>query len=185
MEKSTRWAFVAYEGQWPLFEGDMPPCVAEWGKQTECCPKTNRLHYQGFIRTNTQVRLSQLIKVFPNVHFEQAKNWDALVAYCNKLDTAIPGTQVRVETQYMTKLKFYDYVLDIVYAEQIHDPDRDIERHKWREMEKAALWIHVENYGNLEIAQGKSYIAFILSDPNFKLTIERSGKASLLHRLKR
>lgn len=92
-DKTTRWAFTAYEKQWPLFE-TMNELVAEWGWQTEECPETQRKHYQGFIRTKRQVRLSQLLKIFSGVHLEQARNWDALVAYCNKSDTAVSGTQV-------------------------------------------------------------------------------------------
>jgi len=92
-DKTTRWAFTAYENQWNLFE-TMNELVAEWGWQTEKCPETERLHYQGFIRTKRQVRLSQLIKIFPGVHLEQARNWDALMAYCSKSESAVAGTQV-------------------------------------------------------------------------------------------
>lgn len=91
-DKTTRWAFTAYENQWSLFE-TMNELVAEWGWQTEKCPETDRLHYQGFIRTKRQVRLSQLIKVFPGVHLEYARNWEALMNYCKKTETAIAGSQ--------------------------------------------------------------------------------------------
>lgn len=96
--KTTRWAFTAYEEQWPLFES-MPPLIAEWGWQQEVCPKTQREHYQGFIRTQRQMRFSQIRKLLPGVHIEAAKNWDALVNYCRKLDTAVEGTQVHEVTQ--------------------------------------------------------------------------------------
>lgn len=91
--KSTRWAFTAYEGQWSLFAA-MHPLVAEWGWQTETCPKTQRLHYQGYLRTHRQVRFSQITKAFPGVHFEVSENWNALIEYCKKPDTAVEGTQV-------------------------------------------------------------------------------------------
>lgn len=91
--KTTRWAFTAYEDQWSLFDS-MPPIVAEWGWQQEICPETQREHYQGFVRTSRQVRFSQIQKVLPGVHLEPAKNWDALVNYCKKLETAVEGTQV-------------------------------------------------------------------------------------------
>lgn len=93
MDKSTRWAFTAYKDQWHLFSS-IPPLVAEWGWQEEVCPKTQRQHYQGFIRTQRQVRFSQLQKSLPGVHIEPAKNWDALVNYCRKPDTSVTGTQV-------------------------------------------------------------------------------------------
>lgn len=91
--KTTRWAFTAYADQWNLFEA-MPPIIAEWGWQQEVCPETQREHYQGFIRTTRQVRFSQLRKVLPGVHIEAAKNWDALVNYCRKTESAVEGTQI-------------------------------------------------------------------------------------------
>lgn len=90
--KATRWAFTAYEQQWELFKA-MPPIVAEWGWQEEVCPDTQRHHYQGFLRTDRQVRLSQLKKALPGVHLEIARNWDALKSYCKKEETAVDGTQ--------------------------------------------------------------------------------------------
>lgn len=90
--KTSRWAFTAYEAQWGLFAA-MPPLIAEWGWQQEVCPKTERLHYQGYIRTARQVRFNQIKNTLPGVHIEPAKNWDALVNYCKKADTAVEGTQ--------------------------------------------------------------------------------------------
>lgn len=92
MEKTTRWAFTAYEDQWNLFES-IPPLVAEWGWNTEECPETGRKHYQGFIRTTRQVRFSQMKTMLPGVHIEQAKNWNALLLYCKKEDTRVDGTE--------------------------------------------------------------------------------------------
>jgi len=91
-EKTSRWAFTAFEGQYDLFKV-MPPLIAEWGWQTEICPKTQREHYQGYMRTTRQVRFAQISKMFPQVHIEQARNWEALMNYCAKEDTAIQGTQ--------------------------------------------------------------------------------------------
>lgn len=91
-DKTTRWAFTAYEDQWHLFE-TAPPLVAEWGWQIETCPSTNRKHYQGYLRTTRQVRWKQVSNMFPSVHIEPAKNWQALVNYCKKTDTAVDGTQ--------------------------------------------------------------------------------------------
>jgi len=91
-DKTTRWAFTAYEAQWPLFE-TMPELVAEWGWQQEICPKTQRPHYQGYIRTKRQVRFGQIQKAMLGVHIERAINWDALINYCKKPETAVEGTQ--------------------------------------------------------------------------------------------
>ena len=91
-DKATRWSFTAYEAQWPLF-ATMPDIVAEWGWQEEICETTSRKHYQGYLRTKRQVRLAQLLKSIPKVHFEIARNWDGLVNYCKKPETAVEGTQ--------------------------------------------------------------------------------------------
>lgn len=104
-DKTTRWAFTAYQDQWDLFK-TMPECVAEWGWQTEKCPDTERLHYQGYIRTKRQVRFSQMKKDFPGVHIEAAKNWQALLNYCKKSDSAVSGTQVHESAR--AYLKFMD-----------------------------------------------------------------------------
>lgn len=91
--KTTRWAFTAYENQWHLFE-TMPPGVAEWAWQQEICKSTGRPHYQGWIRTQRQMRDAAMRKLLPGVHIEQARDWNQLKQYCVKTDTAVPGTQV-------------------------------------------------------------------------------------------
>lgn len=92
-DKTSRWAFTAYEPQWDLFK-TMPEVIAEWGWQTEECPTTHKQHYQGYFRTKRQVRFSQVKKSLPGIHIEAAKNWDALLQYCRKSETAKEGTQV-------------------------------------------------------------------------------------------
>jgi len=94
-DKSTRWAFTAYEDQWHLFTGTMPELIAEWGWQTELTPTTGKKHYQGFLRTHRQVRFPQIRQVLPDVHLEISRNWSALLNYCKKEDTRdISGMQV-------------------------------------------------------------------------------------------
>jgi len=102
-DKTSRWAFTAYQDQYHLFT-TVNELIAEIGWQTEKCPDTQREHYQGYIRTNRQVRFAQLKKIYPGVHLEPAKNWDALVKYCKKTESAIPGTQQHHENKktYMT-----------------------------------------------------------------------------------
>lgn len=90
-EKSTRWSFTAYEGQWGLFHKITAP-IAEWGWQTEICPETGRKHYQGFIRTQSQVRHKALRDLLPGVHVEVAKDWNKLLNYCKKVDTRAPDS---------------------------------------------------------------------------------------------
>lgn len=94
-DKSTRWAFTAYEEQWHLFE-TVPEVVASIGWQTETAPETGRKHYQGYIQTKRQVRFAQLKKEYPGVHLEVARNWAALQAYCKKTESAVAGTQIQL-----------------------------------------------------------------------------------------
>lgn len=93
-DKSSRWAFTAYEDQYQLVD-DMSKSqtVAEYGWNPEVCPETNRKHRQGFLRTKVQVRFSALRREFPGIHFEVAKNWDALVNYCKKEETREKGKE--------------------------------------------------------------------------------------------
>lgn len=93
-DKTTRWAFTAYENQWHLFEV-MNDKIAQWGWQIEVCPKTQNKHYQGYMRTKTQQRHKAMKEMFPGVHLESARNWIALLKYCEKPETAVEGTQVR------------------------------------------------------------------------------------------
>jgi len=90
-DKSSRWAFTAYEEQWGLFT-TIHPGIAEWGWNTEICPETNRQHYQGYLRLTSQQRFAWLRKLLPGVHLEIAKNWEALKQYCAKEETRVPGT---------------------------------------------------------------------------------------------
>lgn len=92
-DKTTRWAFTAYEDQWSLFTV-MPDLIAEWGWQTEICPDTQRPHYQGYLRTKRQVRFSQIKTILPGVHIEQARDWNKLLNYCKKSDSAVAGSQI-------------------------------------------------------------------------------------------
>jgi len=95
-DKSTRWVFTAFEGAWQFFDADKPPeFVAEGGWQTEVCPKSQRHHYQGYLRTKTQVRMSFLKSKFPGVHLEAARDWYAAKNYTRKDVTAVPGTRVQ------------------------------------------------------------------------------------------
>lgn len=94
-DRSQKWGFTAYEGQWPLF--DVVPDlvrVCEW--QTEECPDTKRLHRQGFFTTTRQVRFEQAKRLYPGVHLLIPHNWAAWVQYCRKERTRV-GPTVRQE----------------------------------------------------------------------------------------
>jgi hypothetical protein len=101
-DRTTRWAFTAYEGQWSYFNdiNVYSDVIAEWGYQEEVCPETKRRHYQGYIRTHRQHRLSAMIKLLSGVHIEIARDWKALLNYCKKAESAIEGTQVKAVSDY-------------------------------------------------------------------------------------
>lgn len=160
-DKSSRWQFTAYAEQWPLFEA-IPPAVAEWGWQKEVCPSTQKEHYQGYLRTPSQVRFSALKKLFPGVHLEVAKNWQALINYCNKEETRVPGSipVSQVNTMY-TKYS---------YAERVGK--WLVERHP---IQTWQLWLPNELYNAMEeiicadITSGRREIAWIIVSPDWKL----------------
>jgi len=94
-DKTTRWAFTAYENQYAIIDNVDKSVVAEMGFQDEVCPETGRKHRQGYIRTHRQVRFSQMLKILPGIHVEVARNWEALQAYCRKNETRdASGSQV-------------------------------------------------------------------------------------------
>lgn len=93
-DKTTRWAFTAYEAQYELFQ-TMPDIVKEWGFQDEVCPETGRKHKQGYILTHTQQRFNRMKQTLPGVHIEVARDWNKLLNYCRKKDTRdLSGAQV-------------------------------------------------------------------------------------------
>lgn len=100
-DKSTRWAFTAYEGQYPILDAmneSKPELIAEIGWQDEICPETQKPHRQGYVRTIRQVRFSQLSTILKGIHLEKAKNWEALVNYCRKSESRDPsGNQVQLK----------------------------------------------------------------------------------------
>lgn len=100
-DKSTRWAFTAYEGQYPILDAmneSKPELIAEIGWQDEICETTGKKHRQGYCRTVRQVRFSQLSTILKGIHLEKAKNWEATVTYCRKKETRDPsGNQVQLK----------------------------------------------------------------------------------------
>ena len=91
-DKAQKWQFTAFEDQWYLFEeGKMPSDIRIWGWQDEEATTTKRQHKQGYLQTFRQVRKSALVKLLPGVHIEVCRNWFALLKYCRKSDTQVPG----------------------------------------------------------------------------------------------
>jgi len=76
-----------------------PEFVREMVYQDEITPTTQRLHIQCAVNT-TQIRFSQLSEWLQGAHIEKAyKPGEALVNYCSKRKTAVPGTQVHYTTR--------------------------------------------------------------------------------------
>lgn len=92
-DKTTRWAFTAFQEQYHLFD-TMPELINMWGWQKEIAPDTQREHYQGYIQTKRQCRFKQLKDILPGVHIEPARDWLKLLQYCKKQETAILGSSV-------------------------------------------------------------------------------------------
>lgn len=124
-DKSTRWAFTAYEEQWSLFN-DIKQDVAEWGYQIEVCPETQRKHYQGFIRMSRQYRFKAMIALFPGVHIEVARDWNALVNYCKKKDTSVADTQVHIKNDYehWSMERLFNEMARYAYSKNVYDEMR-------------------------------------------------------------
>lgn len=134
-EKSTRWSFTAYEGQYSVIDAlaqQRHELIAEIGWQDEVCPKTQKKHRQGYVRTVRQCRFKQLSTVMPGIHLEVAKNWNALVAYCRKTETRDPsGSQVAV--QYERPMRLHEMLMEVahniylihpVYGKSAKNPSR-------------------------------------------------------------
>jgi len=93
-DKTTRWAFTAFQDQYHLFD-TIPEIVNMWGWQKEIAPDTQREHYQGYIQTKRQCRFKQLKDILPGVHIEPARDWLKLLQYCKKQETAVPGSSTQ------------------------------------------------------------------------------------------
>jgi len=179
-EKSSRWQFTAYEEQFSLFQS-MPPGVAEWGWNTEICPKTNRTHYQGYLRLQQQQRFAWLRKILPGVHVEIAKNWQALVQYCKKEDSRAPGTEpVHVINDIPTQFSYAEEVAErIVKQERLYMSVNPNHR-KFQDWSLEEALVHIETVVRTDIASGRRGIQWIASNPNWKVMWKAFWKECLL-----
>lgn len=168
-EKSSRWAFTAYEDQYHLFDNGMPPGVAEWGWNAEICPETKRNHRQGFLRLSQQQRFAWLRKIFPGVHLEVAKDWNKLVNYCKKEETRAPGTVPVRETN--------DIPTKYVYAEEVAKRLATDYTSEWS-MEKILEAVH--DVLVTDIISGRRGIEWIGSNPDWKVVWKQFGRAMIM-----
>jgi len=160
--KTTQWAFTAYEDQWKLFEA-MDPGIKKWGWQVEECPDTKRLHYQGYILLYKQQRFSYVIGLIPGVHIQKARNWKALLNYCCKLETRVPGT---VPVEYVNDIPSHFQYAERV-GREIAEGCRGMGRSP-TEILHPKLMELIENIVKRDIQEGKRYAAWIASNPQWK-----------------
>jgi len=149
---------TVFEAQWNLLS-QMPHEVAEWGWQDEVCPETQKKHRQGYVRTKTQMRFSQMKKVLPGVHIEVAKDWNKLVQYCRKSDTSVEGTQVHEVS------KLYNMYN---YAEELGRRLYELYKHDYAEWSDNVALENIETHARMDIRAGHREIAWIISNPNWK-----------------
>jgi hypothetical protein len=176
-DKTSRWAFTAFIGQYDMFKV-MPPLVAEWGWQTEICPETQREHYQGYMRTTRQVRFAQLSKMFPGVHIEQAKDWNKLLNYCKKTETAVHGSQQHATqepkksmtfSEALTYLaSFYTYERPPDYVEIMNCVDKAMKA--YAQWDKDKYWEMV----NEALEQDRNLIG-LYSQPQYMRSFENTS----------
>lgn len=114
--RSAWWIITAYNDNISKVEDatTYPKCVKAVFGGRERCPTTGREHYQGAVECHGQQRASFFRNWLPGVHFEKAKNKDAVKRYCLKEDTAI-GNKGVIENpeEYMTMDRGMMYLAEI------------------------------------------------------------------------
>lgn len=100
-DKGTWWSVTGYNDEIGRLENPdtFPPFVKKVYGGREECPKTKRLHFQGAIHCNRQVRLSQFKEWLPTAHLEVARQSEALKKYAMKEDTAVGEKTVTSNTR--------------------------------------------------------------------------------------
>lgn len=90
--KSRRWCFTDYEVRWQFNDSTMSYLVF----QREECPKTKRLHYQGFVVFKAPRTMKWIKKhISDKAHLEIAKgSVDSAVAYCSKVESRVEGPYI-------------------------------------------------------------------------------------------
>lgn len=168
-DKSSRWAFTAYEHQYQYFKL-CPPGVKKWGWNTEVCPDTKREHYQGYILLNQGQRFSWMRKNFPGVHVEIPRNWEALLNYCKKAETRKEGTMpVEFVNDIPTKFQYLDHIANELCNVELMDIDSPEDILKFVQAQVA-----------LDIQDGKRGVEWIASNPDWKVVWKQFGKSILL-----
>lgn len=141
--RSSWWIITAYDKNLDLLESyglpdadrqSIPRSVKAIHGGAEICPSTGRRHFQGAIECNGQQRAVFFRDWLPGVHFEVAKNKDAVKQYCLKAETAagVKGT-VSNPVSYLTMdkllLLFGEESLDL---HECSDLEVDTTEEFWR-----------------------------------------------------
>jgi len=171
MEKSSRWAFTAYEHQYELFKA-CPPGVKKWGWNIEVCPDTKREHYQGYILLTQGQRFSWMKKNFPGVHVEIPRNWEALMNYCKKEETRKEGTTpVEFTNDIPTKFTYLEEVANAI----CNHPDTELAIKSPTDILALA-----QAQVAMDIEEGKKGIEWIASNPDWKVVWKQFGRSIIL-----
>lgn len=78
----------------PMGIGDRNGDILEWIYQLERCPESSRLHWQGYVRLRSKVRIkgAQRIIGFPTAHMERRKgSHQQATDYCSKQESRVAG----------------------------------------------------------------------------------------------
>lgn len=88
--RSTYWSVTAYKNEIAICRDAtrFPVFVESVNGQTETCPTTGTIHFQGIIKCSRQVRFSCFKSWLPTAHIEPAKNVPRLKTYVKKSETS-------------------------------------------------------------------------------------------------
>jgi len=106
--RATAWSVTLYNGE---EKQDLPEGWKLDG-QVEKCPKTGKLHYQGFLKTQ-QVRFSTVKKAMPKAHIEKCRDEVALKKYVHKAATRVAAPR----TGSLNNTKFFEDVFEYAYEQ--------------------------------------------------------------------
>jgi len=107
-------------------------------------------------------------KLLPGVHIAKARNWPALLQYCKKEETRVPGTQpVEYKTEILTHFQYAEEIAKRYY-ERFGIPCADS---VWDKQHTNAKTNLISVSGNVDIlvdediAAGRRFAAWITTNP--------------------
>lgn len=110
--KAQNFCITAYNWTTDETRTKLEPITEHGVYQQEKCPKTDRLHIQGYIKTKQQYSYKKLKEILGNdVHIEATRSTAKSIKYCTKLETRISGPYtigtIHIKTDQFTQLKEY------------------------------------------------------------------------------